>query len=339
MTRQAHSASEKRARFARARSWAGHVLRAGFAVIVIAILIRSGALDPALLGAAISQHPVLYLSAFLIYLIPLQIGAWARWHWFLRAAKVPVTWRTSARLHMTGLFFSGFLPGGTGGDLAKGWYLLKGRNRKDAAAALGTMVADRITGLFGLIGLAAAANLVNHDAWASSPVLAAQALFILSVAGGMVLLTTAYLSSWKPRWLPSPSKSVPKEGESRGFLAEFALAVGSFRKFPRVFIGAIAISIFVYFLLVIVYALCAGALDVSLPFRLHAYVSPTLTLANGLPISPAGLGVGEAAGMVLYKAVGAAHGFAEIPALVHTIGLLVALLCAPAYLFRKGSRG
>lgn len=335
MTAHPRSTPGKRARLERAKSWLGHAVRAGLGLFVVGLLIHSGALKPALLGAAISRHPALYLSAFMIYLVPLQIGAWARWHWFLRAAKVPITWRTSARLHMTGLFFGGFLPGGTGGDLAKGWYLLKGRDRKVAAAALGTMVADRITGLFGLIGLAAAANLVNHDAWASSPVLAAQALFILSVAGGMVLLTAAYLSPWKPRWLPSPSKKIPKDGESRGFLAEFALAVGSFRKFPRVFLGAIAISILVHFLLVIVYALCAGALDVSLPFRLHAYVSPTLTLANGLPISPAGLGVGEAAGMVLYKAVGAAHGFAEIPALVHTIGLIIALLCAPAYLLRK----
>jgi len=38
---------------------------------------------------------------------------------------------------------------------------------------------------------------------------------------------------------------------------------------------------------------------------------------------------------VLYKAVGAARGFAEIPALVHAIGISVALLAAPAYLWRK----
>jgi hypothetical protein len=102
-----------------------------------------------------------------------------------------------------------------------------------------------------------------------------------------------------------------------------------------VFLGAIGISLIVHFILVVAYALCAAALDVNLPFRLHAYVAPTLTFANGMPISPAGLGVGEAAGMVLYKAVGATHGFAEIPALVHTIGLIVAVLFAPAYLLRK----
>lgn len=94
----------------------------------------------------------------------------------------------------------------------------------------------------------------------------------------------------------------------------------------------------VHFCLIITYALCARALDVSLPFRLHAYVGPVLTFVNGIPISPAGLGVGEAAGRILYKAVGATHGQAEIPALVHTLGLLTALLCAPAYFFRRGKK-
>jgi uncharacterized membrane protein YbhN (UPF0104 family) len=206
-------------------SWLGHVLRFGFAAIVIIVLVRSGALNPALLGEAIAQRPLLCLAAFLIYLVPLQALACGRWWWLLRAAKVPITLRETARLHLTGLFFGGFLPGGTGGDLAKGWYLLKGRGRKEAANALGTVVADRVTGLLGLVLLAACANLLNMRAWGASPILAAQATFILAVAGGLVLLTVAYLSPWKPRWLPSPARAtvdgVP-EGESRGFLAEFA---------------------------------------------------------------------------------------------------------------------
>lgn len=328
--------------------WLAHLLRVGFAALVITLLVRSGALKPALLGAAIARHPVLYGVAFFLYLVPLQVLAWLRWHLLLRAAKVRITWRTSARLHLTGIFFNGFLPGGTGGDLVKGWYLLRGRSRAEGAAALGTLVVDRITGLFGLIALAATANWVGRDIWRTSHLLATQSFFILAIAAGMTVLTAVFLSPWKPRWLfarkrrakakaevEEISEMLEKGNTGRGFLAEFALALGAFRKFPKVFLGAIAISALVHFILVSVYALCAAALDVDLAFRLHAYVAPTLTLANGLPISPAGLGVGEAAGMVLYKAVGATHGFAEIPALVHTIGIIVAVLFAPAYLLRK----
>jgi len=324
-------------------SWLAHTLRIAFAAVVIAVLIRSGALKPALLSAAIAKHPVLYGVAFFLYLVPLQILAWLRWHLLLRAAKVNITARESARLHLTGIFFNGFLPGGTGGDLVKGWYLMKGRGKTESAAALGTLVVDRITGLFGLVALAAAANWIGRDIWTLSPLLAAQSVFVFSVAAGMTFLTFLFLSPWSTRLLPKRRKpslqetaTMLEEGNTgRGFFAEFALALGAFRKTPGLFVGAIAISATVHLILVSIYALCAAALNVELPFRLHAYVAPTLTLANGLPISPAGLGVGEAAGMVLYKAVGATHGFAEIPALVHTIGLLVALLCAPAYLLRR----
>ncbi len=335
--------------------WTAHALRIALAVLIIGVLIGSGALKPALLGAAIARHPALYGFAFLLYLVPIQILAWLRWHLLLRAAQVNITVRESARLHLTGIFFNGFLPGGTGGDLVKGWYLLRDRSRAESAAAIGTLVIDRITGLFGLIGLAAAANWISRDAWGTSPVLAAQSAFILSVAAGMGLLTALFLSPWKPRtWWGKRTRDamlrkppagedlcggdggVPREeNPSRGFLAEFGIALAAFRRFPKVFLGAIAISAGVHALLVVIYALCAAALDVDLPFRLHAYVAPTLTLANGMPISPAGLGVGEAAGMVLYKAVGASHGFAEIPALVHTIGLIVAVLFAPAYLLGR----
>jgi uncharacterized protein (TIRG00374 family) len=313
--------------------WLAHALRFGFAALVVWLLVHAGALNPSLLAAAVAKHPFLCSLAFLIYLVPIQLFAWLRWYWLLRAAKVPLTAAASFRLHLVGLFFNGFLPGGTGGDLAKGWYLLKGRPRAESAAALGTMVADRVTGLFGLIGLAAAANLVNMGAWDSSPILTAQAVFILSLAGAILLLTLAFLAPWK---ISLRSRdAVTKDGEPRGFLAEFALALAAFRKYPGAFLGAIGLSVAVHLCLIVVYALCAAALDSSLPFRLHAYVAPTLTLANGIPVSPAGLGVGEAAGMVLYKAVGATHGFAEIPALVHAVSIAVALLAAPAYLLRK----
>lgn len=320
--------------------WLGHALRVALATLIIGTLIGSGALKPALLGEAIAKHPAMYGAAFLLYLIPIQLLAWLRWHLLLRAAQVKITVRASARLHLTGIFFNGFLPGGTGGDLVKGWYLVRGRSRAEGAAAIGTLVVDRITGLFGLIGLAAMANWIGRDAWSHSPILAAQSAFLLSLAAGMVLLTALFLSPWMPRRAfgflrRGGTEETGPAAQPRGFLAEFALALGAFRKFPKVFLGAIAISACVHTILVVIYALCAAALDVDLPFRLHAYVAPTLTLANGMPISPAGLGVGEAAGMVLYKAVGASHGFAEIPALVHTIGLIVAILFAPAYLLRK----
>ncbi len=316
------------------RSWVSNAARIGIGIFVVWALVRTGALKPELLGDAITGHPFLYATAFFVYLVPLQILACGRWYWLLRSAKVSITLKETARLHFTGLFFSGFLPGGMGGDLVKGWYLVRGRDRIEGAAALGTLVVDRIIGLFGLIGLAALTTLFNAGVWKASPVLATQSTVILAAAGGMLAMTFAYLSPWKPRWLPEPAR----EGNARGFLMELAAALTAFRSAPRVFVGGILISMMVHFCLVTVYALCGGALEVPLSFRLHAYVAPVLTFVNGIPISPGGLGVGEAAGMVLYDLAGAPHSQAEIPALVRTIVLMTALLSAPAYLFIKQQR-
>jgi uncharacterized protein (TIRG00374 family) len=316
------------------RTGLGHAARIGFGLLAVYLLIRTGALEPKLLGKAIARHPALYGVAFLLYVSVLQVLACGRWYWLLRSARVPIRLAEVIRLHMMGLFFSGFLPGGTGGDLVKGYYLMKGRTQSEGAAALGTLVVDRIVGLFGLVGVAAAATLFSIDAWRGSPLLGAQSMFILAIAAGAVLVTLAYLSPWNP--FPSlTARLAVKRGGKKGFLAELTGALAAFRKAPGVFLGAIALSMGVHTCLIVVYALCAGALDVSLPLRLHAYVGPVLTFVNGIPISPAGLGVGEAAGMILYKAVGATHGQAEIPALVHTLGLLTALISAPAYFFRR----
>lgn len=319
------------------RAALGHAARIGFGIVVIWLLVRTGALQPRLIARAVAGNPALYGLTLLLYLVPLQVLACGRWYWLLRASNVSIRLRTVVRLHMTGLFFSGFLPGGTGGDLVKGYYLLKGRSKAEGAAALGTLVVDRIVGLLGLVGLAAVAALAHVSVWRGSPLLAAQATVTFAAAAGGALVTLAYLSPWTPRWLskglPAPARA-GKPG-AKGFLSELAGALAAFRKAPRVFVGGILLSATVHFILVIIYALCARALGVDLPFGLHAYVGPTLTFMNGIPISPAGLGVGEAAGKVLYTAVGATHGQAEIPALVHTFALITALLAAPAYFIRR----
>jgi uncharacterized membrane protein YbhN (UPF0104 family) len=319
------------------RAGLGQVGRIGFGALAVYLLIRTGALKPELLALAVRRHPVLYLVSFLLYFFVLQAFACGRWYWLLRSARVPIRAGEVIRLHMTGLFFSGFLPGGTGGDLVKGYYLMKGRSKADGAAALGTLVVDRIVGLFGLIGVATVATLANIDVWRDSPLLGAQSAFILALGLVSLVLTAGYLSPWNP--FPDFGKPhAGADGKPRGFLSQVAGALTTFRKTPGVFLGTIALSMAVHFCLIAVYALCARALDVELPLRLHAYVGPILTFVNGIPISPAGLGVGETAGRVLYKIVGATHGQAEIPALVHTLGLLTALLCAPAYLLRGGKK-
>ena len=324
--------ADKPQSFLASRPWLGHAFRILIGLLAIYFLIRTGALKPKLLGKAMSSHPLYYGSALVLYATMLEFLAYFRWLWLLRQAKVSISKLEVLRLHLIGIFFSGFLPGGTGGDLVKGYYLLRGRSPEDGAAAIGTLLLDRFAGTTGLFLLSAATNLWHHELWESSPLLSAQAFFVLGVAGAIVVLIALYLSPLRPSWLMASQT----KGAKVGFLKHLFEVLLAFRGSPRVLLGSIALSMLVHFCLVGVYALCALSLEVSLPFTLHAYVAPSLTLLNGVPLSPAGLGFGEAGGALLYKAVGVGAGRVEIPALVHTIVLLTSLLFAPAYFLQNG---
>ncbi len=319
--------------------WVGHALRIGLGAAAVYLLIHTGALKPALLGRAMESHPGFFILALALYALPLEGIAFFRWYWLLRAAKVQISMGLVLRLHLIGLFFSGFLPGGTGGDLVKGFYLLRGRDKTEGATAIKTMVVDRFAGTFGLIWLAAITNLMNHRLWEMSRVLSAQIVTVLGMSLASAILVGIYLSPWKPHWLhasivPETRDGAPHLGFWKGLLSSMI----AFRDSPGVFWGVIGLSMTVHLCLVGVYALCAQSLEVDLPFRLHAFVAPTLTLLNGIPISPAGLGIGEAGGAFLYKAVGVTHSRAEIPGLVDTVVLLTALVCAPAYFWQRGAK-
>jgi uncharacterized membrane protein YbhN (UPF0104 family) len=311
--------------------WWGHLLRVGLGVLAIYLLIHFNALNPRLLKWAMTSHPLPYLEAFLLYIVVMETLAFLRWYWLLRAARVNVSAGYVFRLHLIGLFFSGFLPGGTGGDLVKGVFILHGRSKAEGAAAIGSMVVDRAAGTLGLLWFGTLTNLWNHELWETSPVLGAQAFTFVGASLASLILVLAYLSPWRPRRL---SPEAPVESQA-GFWKGLRATLAAFRDSPGLFAGVVGLSMGVHLFIVVVYALCARMLDISLPFMRHAYVVPTLTMLNGIPLSPAGLGFGEAGGKLLYKAVGMTHGHAEIPALFHSIVLLTALVCSPAYFFAR----
>jgi uncharacterized membrane protein YbhN (UPF0104 family) len=67
----------------------------------------------------------------------------------------------------------------------------------------------------------------------------------------------------------------------------------------------------------------------------HGFVVPTLTMINGIPISPSGVGVGEVAGEMIYKLLGVGDAGSEILALVHICVITMSLLGAPFFFFYR----
>ncbi|NTU59938.1 MAG: flippase-like domain-containing protein [Deltaproteobacteria bacterium] len=92
----------------------------------------------------------------------------------------------AVKLNLAGNFFNFALPGTTGGDLVKAYYLSYYTHRKTEVAT--TVFLDRVIGLLGLVGLAAGAMLVTGEAGGSGRLLTALGGVSLCVAGACVAI-------------------------------------------------------------------------------------------------------------------------------------------------------
>src|SRR5690606_28832032 len=75
--------------------------------------------------------------------VVVELLAVVRWQVLLKVQGIVVGWWRLTALMTIGLFFNVFLPGGTGGDVVKIFYLLKETPGKKAAAML-AVVMDRV---------------------------------------------------------------------------------------------------------------------------------------------------------------------------------------------------
>src|SRR5713101_5119299 len=93
------------------------------------------------------------LMAMLAYLV-VEAAAAFRWHVLLKVQNIYLSVPRLTGLFFIGLFYNQFLPGGTGGDIVKSYYLLKETPDKKAGALL-AVVFDRFIGLVALVAITA----------------------------------------------------------------------------------------------------------------------------------------------------------------------------------------
>jgi uncharacterized membrane protein YbhN (UPF0104 family) len=312
-----------------------HVLKFVLGGAAIWALIHSGALQPRLVGEAFVRHPGLLTAALGIYLTLVIAAAWGRWYLLLRMAGLKVGAGRIFSLHMIGIFFNSLIPGGTGGDLVKGYYLFQEHEDKEKALALTTLAMDRFIGLYALLCVAMAMTAANVGLWQGSPSLRANSLFYACVFLAATAMVALFFSPWSDFLLKHPRAGRLPGGRIFRSLAE-SLVV--YRDRPWALLLPLLLGITVDCGLILLYYFCARSLGMELPLRVHGFVVPTLTMINGIPISPSGLGVGEAAGKIIYRNLGVTSGGGEVLVLVHLVILAVSLAGAPFYLLYRARR-
>ncbi len=249
----------------------------------------------ALLASLRSAGPVYLILAFGFLLLALVVNAF-RWQAYLRPLGLALPVSTLIRLTFVGTFFNAFLPTGFGGDAYKSFRL-----RGHAAAMappLATVFLDRLAGMVGLALLGLIGTPVRFAAGDGGRVTVAAAL--LSLAVPVIFGFSLWL-------VPRRWRDGERPGSMGSRLRVFAQAFATAGREPRAVRWGIAVGVASAALLVVVHALLARSLAISVPVAALPGIVLIASLMTVAPLTINGLGFREAAYVWCLGAYGVGH--------------------------------
>ena len=265
--------------------------------------------DPGIISLLAGASHLLLILAVLVFPVTYVFTTW-RWHRLLDALQIPLRFSRTLTLNMVGAFYNTFMPGSTGGDVLKAYYVVKHAPQRRTSAVMSVII-DRILGLLTLImigGVMAAARFAVHprmDDPTSAECLKVAVVSVVglscALAGMFILLRPALRRALGVNWL---LRRAPMQDK----LEKLIDVARVYRARPGLILWALVITIPVH-LAVVLSALLAG-MAFNLPISIGYYfvVVPVLVLVASLPISPQGVGVMEAMAFLMLQKQGVTVG-------------------------------
>jgi hypothetical protein len=279
------------------------LVRLGIAVILLVYLARSGVLDWAALHGLLVAWPITALAVTLL-LLDVVVTAF-RLCVLLAPHGFHLSLAASGRLAFIGLLFSVCLPGSTGGDALRIYYASRGNEGRRTEVATICLL-DRLIGLFGFLlwPLLAAPffpSLIGGNA-ALRGLLAATALAAATVAA-------LFIAAGSPRVLRTSGVVWVLTRLPWGRYLRAALdTLSALRGSPGTLAVALGITLLAHTIAVAVVLLIAQATNPAGAAWEMSLLIPLGAIANTLPLTPGGLGVGEVAFDRLFALVGLTGG-------------------------------
>ncbi|MBK7963043.1 MAG: flippase-like domain-containing protein [Bdellovibrionales bacterium] len=277
-------------------SWLKTALKIGFAVGLIWWIVSTGKLD--LEGLKKLLSPNFVLVGMSLVFLSIFAGS-ERWRRILVSQNLKLSSFEVLKLTFIGTFFNFAMPGGVGGDVIKAYYLASGRP-KAKVAAVTSVAMDRILGLYSMISMALIVMLFDiQHVFKIHSLTNLFALICLLFFCSSAFLYLAFSKAppikkfifWALTRLPLREKFIK--------LYESTHLYGSD---PFLILHCLLLSFVAqtFSILVMIYAGESSGLE-SVPYSVYFLVAPLGFMATAIPISPAGLGVGQAAFYALFN--------------------------------------
>jgi uncharacterized protein (TIRG00374 family) len=254
--------------------------------------------------------------------------------WFLfRAQDMSLSFVDGYRAVAIGALFNFCIPGGTGGDVMKLYYLAA--NKRGRRVEIATVLfVDRVVALFCMLCLVVALALLDGKLVWEYPLIgglvgAAGVIALGLLLGGAIACSATLRAS---RWYAYLMVRLPM----RRYLARVADALYAFRERKAAMLKAAALSLIGHLALLGIFTVAGKTLVPGASATVISLLALLGLLANALPITPGGLGVGEAAFEGLFRSVGYSGGAQLI--LAWRAGMLTLCFVGCA-LYIAGARG
>ena len=254
-----------------------------------------------------------------------------RWFLLVRALELDFHLRDAFRLGALGHLLNQVSPGSIGGDLFKAMFIAREQpNRRTEAVA--TVLIDRVVGLYGILVVATAGQMIAGRGMELTGALKTLAMVVAAFAGigtlGIALLMTPAFTGPRVREFAARFPGIG------GTLARLIDAAAAYRSRRRYLFAAILAACCTHTLLVTAIWLIGRGLPVDAPNLGTTFlVGPLSLCASAIPLTPSGLGTFEAAMEELYRLVGCAAGTGASVAITYrAMTYVMAMLGAVYYL-------
>lgn len=269
------------------------VLKCLLALGIITWLVRSGLLDLNQLGQLLKGPFLLY--GLLLCLATILINCY-RWLLLLRSQGFNTTFWGAVELSFIGLFFNLAMPGGVGGDLIKGYYVVQDHSERKMAAAASIFV-DRLLGFFSMVVMSLIALALNFHLMDGREDLKTLAWGAFGLFGFFMVFMALALSN-RSKNLFNKIFTVLPGGK---IFAKLHEVFYGYRGHNKILVFGLLLSLLSQSLGVSFFILVGQSMNVEIPVQAYFFVVPVGMIAMAAPIAPAGIGVGQAAFLALFN--------------------------------------
>lgn len=230
-----------------------------------------------------------------LVLIQLLIAGW-RVQMLLAEHDIHASMSRCIAYNSVGIFYSVFLPGGMSGDLARAYCFWRAYPAATKSALFGALFVDRLIGTFAMliIGLLAATYLMSSLGLQNFVLIAWCGLLLMLALYFMAIRFSRYQDRYQSRFMLR--------------LLRFFEKISHEEYSSRSLIICALIALAGHFCAILLIYLCSTLMSSGLDLLKVVAVAPLGLLANALPITPGGLGIGEKGFDLLYKLVGGSAG-------------------------------